>query len=261
MANGAAPQPGDICLNFNGVDSYVEIPSVDAYGVAHAGALSVSAWMRPDTVDFDNFEGTGYVHWIGKGEGAGPTGQQEWALRMYNRDGTQEDPPRPNRISFYLFNPEGGLGVGSYVQETVQPTKWIYIVGVADSSCTYFYRNGSYQRCDTYQGPSQGGCPIHKQPSPNQDLQLVVQPRNGSAPLRLGTRDFASYFMGALSRVRIWDRTLLASEIAGLYATDTAPRDCLVAEFMLNADTGQVAIDTVRGNNGTIFNATWETQQ
>ncbi|HME24385.1 MAG TPA: LamG domain-containing protein [Acetobacteraceae bacterium] len=261
MANDAAPQPGDIYLGFNGVDSYVEIPCIDAYGVASAGALTVSAWMRPDALNFDNFEGTGYVYWIGKREGAGATGQQEWALRMYNREGTQEDPPRPNRISFYLFNPEGGLGVDSFTPHTVREHAWIHIVGVADSARTYFYRNGTYVRCDTYQGPSQGGCPIHFQAPSNQDKQLVIQPRNGSAPLRFGTRDFASYFKGGLSRVRIWSRTLLASEIADLYTTHTVPRDRLVAEFMLNAGTGQMAADTAKGNDGTIFNATWETQR
>jgi Concanavalin A-like lectin/glucanases superfamily len=259
MATNAAPQAGDTCLAFNGIDSFVEVPSIDAYGVANAGALTVSAWMRPDTLNFANSEGTGYVHWIGKGDGAGPSGRQEWALRMYNRDGTQENPPRPNRISFYLFNPEGGLGVGSYAQDPVQEGAWLHFVGMADNARTYLYRNGRYARCDTYQGLSQGGCPIHFQPPPNDNLQLVIQPQNGPAPVRLGTRDFASYFMGALSRVRIWSRTLQLAEIAGLYATDTVPQDRLVAEFLLNADTGQVAVDTVRGNNGAIFNCAWET--
>ena len=97
MPQSAAPQPGDIYLSFNGIDSYVEVPSIGAYSVATADALTISAWMRPDALNFPQFEGTHYVHWIGKGEGAGPTGQQEWAFRMYNRDHTQEHPPRPNR--------------------------------------------------------------------------------------------------------------------------------------------------------------------
>ena len=261
MPQSAAPQPGDIYLSFNGIDSYVEVPSIGAYSVATADALTISAWMRPDALNFPQFEGTHYVHWIGKGEGAGPTGQQEWAFRMYNRDHTQEHPPRPNRISFYLFNPEGGLGVGSYVQDVVHEHAWIHIVGVADLTRTYLYFNGSYVRCDTYQGPSQGVCPIQYQAAPNQHQQLVIQPQNGSAPLRLGTRDFASYFKGGLTRVRIWGRALLAAEIADLYAADVVPQDGRVAEFMLDADMGQVAADTAQGNNGTIVSAIWLTQQ
>jgi hypothetical protein len=115
MSQNAAPQPGDVYLLFNCIDSYAEIPSMVAYSVADNSALTVSAWIRPDVVNFPNFEGTHYVHWMGKGEGSGSMGQQEWAFRMYNPDDTQEDPPRPNRISFYVFNLEGGLGVGSYV--------------------------------------------------------------------------------------------------------------------------------------------------
>jgi hypothetical protein len=256
----AAPQPGDIYLSFNGIDSYVEIPSSDLYGVSPTGALTVSVWMMPGVVNFEHSEGTGYVHWIGKGEGSGPDGQQQWAFRMYNRDGTQEHPPRPNRISFYLFNPDGHLGVGSYVQDTVQENAWLHIVGVADSTHTYLYRNGSYMRCDTYRGPPDGLCPIHYLPPPNQDVQLVIQPQNGPAPLRLGTRDFTSHFRGGLSRLRLWNRVLQASEIADLYAADVVPQDSLVAEFVLNTGTGQTVIDTAQGNNGTVSNATWETQ-
>ena len=79
--------------------------------------------------------------------------------------------------------------------------------------------------------------------------------------MRLGTRDFASYFKGGLTRVRIWGRALLAAEIADLYAADVVPKDGIVAEFMLDADMGQVAADTAQGNNGTIVSAIWLTQQ
>jgi hypothetical protein len=104
MVANSAPRPGDLYLKFNGVDNFVEIPSTADYSIATTGELSVSAWIRPDTLNFQRWERTGYVHWLGKGEGAGTAGQQEWAFRMYNRDHTTEHPPRPNRISFYVFN-------------------------------------------------------------------------------------------------------------------------------------------------------------
>src|SRR5215469_11839927 len=155
----AAPVTGDVYLKLTGVDSYVEIASIADYSVATTGQLSVAAWMRPDTLNFRRWEDTGYVHWLGKGVGAGDAGEQEWTFRMYNRDGTTEDPPRPNRISFYVFNPEGGLVVGS-----------------ADSARTFMYRDGRYRRCDTYRGPAAGHCPIHYQRPPNDQLQLEIDP-------------------------------------------------------------------------------------
>jgi len=181
-------------------------------------------------------------------------------FRMYNHLDPLDSPSRPNRISFYLFNPQGGLGVGSYVQVPIHKGRWVHIVGVADSSRTCLYKDGQYIRCDTYRGPSQGPCEIHYQAPPNQDLQLVIDPQPGPAPLRLETKDLASFFEGGLSRVRLWNRVLNATEIAALYSADQAPQDGLVAEFLLNSNTGVTAVDVVQENNGEIFNATWVTQ-
>ena len=180
---------------------------------------------------------------------------------MYNHHDPLDSPPRPNRISFYLFNPAGGLGVGSYVQVPIHRGKWMQIVGVADSSRTYFYKDGQFIRCDTYRGPVQGSCEIHYQAPPNQDLQLVIHPQAGPAPLRLGTKDLGSFFEGGLTRVRLWNRALAASEISALYATDLAPKLGLVGEFLLNVNTGTTAVDTAQENNGNIFNAKWATQE
>jgi Concanavalin A-like lectin/glucanases superfamily len=252
----AAPGSDDVYLKVTGADSYVEIASIADYSIPTTGALSVAAWMRPDTLNFPHWEETGYVYWIGKGD----SGQQEWAFRMYNRDNTTENPPRPNRSSVYVFNPDGGLGVGSYFQHTLQEGTWIFVVGVADSTRTYMYRDGLYCRCDTYRGPQVGSCPIHFQPPPNDNLQLEIDPIAAPAPLRLGTRDFKSFFEGGLSRLRIWNRVLSADEIRALYSADTAPSDGLVAEFLLNADTGATATDTAQGNNGKLFGAVWEVQ-
>jgi len=257
----AAPVTGDVYLKLTGIDSYVEVVSIADYSVATTGQLSVAAWMRPDTLNFPRWQDTGYVHWLGKGVGTGASGQQEWTFRMYNRDGTTENPPRPNRISFYVFNPQGGLGVGSYFQDMLQAGSWIFVVGIADSTRTFMYRDGSYRRCDTYRGPSAGQCPIHYQAAPNQMLQLQIDPVAGSSPLRLGTRDLDSFFAGGLSRVRIWNRALSADEVAALYSADAAPQDGLVAEFLLNEDTGTTATDTAQGNDGKLIGAVWDTQR
>ena len=256
-----SPRSGDVYLKFNGRDSYVEIRSIGDYSVSTTGEFTISVWLRPDTLDFPSVEkNTDYTHWLGKGEKSQAQGNEEWALRMYNHFDPLDSPSRPNRISFYLFNPQGGLGVGSYVQVPIHKEKWIHIVGVADRSKTYLYKDGQYIRCDTYRGPAQGSCEIHYQAPPNQNLQLVIDPRAGAAPLRLGTKDLGSFFEGGLTKVRLWNRRLAPSEISQLYSNDVVRRDGLVAEFLLNDDTGTTAIDTAQENNGRIFNATWLTQ-
>jgi hypothetical protein len=261
MAKNASPQSGDVYLEFNGRDAYAEVPSITDYSVSTTGELTISAWLRPDTLNFPFVErNSDYIYWLGKGEKSGPGGDQEWALRMYNHYDPLDSPSRPNRISFYLFNPQGGLGVGSYVQVPVHKGKWIHIVGVADGSRTYLYTDGQYIRCDTYRGLALGSCEIHYQAPPNQNLQLVINPQAGPAPLRLGTKDLGSFFEGGLTRVRLWNRVLLASEISGLYLADVVPENGLVAEFLLNDDTGTSIVDTAQENNGSLFNASWATQ-
>lgn len=249
----AAPAKGELFLHFNGVDDYVEIPSSEDFSVSTFEELTVSAWIRPDVLNFSNQEGTGYVHWMGKGE----AGAQEWVMRMYSRTNS-ETPPRPNRISFYVFNPEGNLGVGSFFQDPVTKGAWIFVVGMAGPAQTYIYKNGVYRRCDTYRGPAHGGCPIHTQPGT--DEQIVINPQAGAAPLRIGTRDFASFFEGGIYKVRIWNRVIQADEIQALFASDSVPRDGLVAEYLFNKNTGSVAADTAGGHDGAIVGAKWVKQ-
>jgi Concanavalin A-like lectin/glucanases superfamily len=76
---------------------------------------------------------------------------------MYNLV-TTDTPPRPNGISFYLFNPNGGEGIGSYFQEPVQIGQWIHVVGTADGQTTSIYKNGEFKDCDRYTGTGPGPC-------------------------------------------------------------------------------------------------------
>jgi hypothetical protein len=261
MRKSAAPRSGDVYLHFNGIDAYVEIANIDDYSVSTTGELTISAWLRPDTLNFPRVEqDTAYIHWLGKGDASGDRGNQEWTFRMYNHHDPVDTPSRRNRISFYVFNPQGGLGVGSYVQAPVRKGRWMHVVGIADSTRTYFYKNGRFIRCDTYRGPAQGSCPIHYQPPPREQLQLTIDPQGGPAPLRLGTKDFGSFLEGGLTRVRLWKRALTPDEVAALYAADTTPQQGLVGAFLLNADTGAEAVDAAQGNNGTIVNAAWATE-
>jgi hypothetical protein len=230
-------------VQFNGTSAYVEVANSADFSVATTGSLSVSAWMRPDTLTFPNTEGSGYVHWLG----IGTAGEHEWVLRMYSQD-NQEN--RANRISFYVFNPQGGLGIGSYFEDPVIPGEWIHVVGVVDGRRTRIYRNGVQRDCDQYTGNDDSKC--HHYAS-----NLWITPKHGNAPLRLGTRDLHSYFQGALAQVRIWNRALSADEIAGLYQQDMTPRNGLVAEYLFTDGSGPIAHDTAGSHDGTLFGATW----
>jgi hypothetical protein len=232
---------GNSDLVFDGLDDYIEIADSPDLSVATTGQLSVSAWMRPDVLTFPAFQSTGYVHWLGKGE----VGQQEWVFRMYNAE-TTDPTPRPNRISFYVFNPSGQEGIGSHVQEPVQAGEWIHIVGVADESTTSIYKDGVFKRCDRYTGTGPGPC--H-----NYASDLWVTPAHGTAPMRMGTRDFASYFLGAIREVRVWSRALSAPDVSALYG-GSVPQDGLVAEYLLGQD---IAPDSAGSHAGVIAGASW----
>ena len=61
MPNGAA------AARFGGAEQYLEVPDAAAISPATTGVLTIEAWIRPDVLQFNTEEGTGYVHWLGKG--------------------------------------------------------------------------------------------------------------------------------------------------------------------------------------------------
>src|SRR5262249_3481602 len=155
--------------------------------------LTIAAWIRPDTVEFPSQEGTNYVHWMGKGD----SGKQEWVFRMYSYTTIDKPCPRPNRTSFYLFNPFGGRGTGSYEEERVEIGEWMQLVGVADVGCTHFFKNGTFRDCDVYNDSASGQCVGHPG-SPNfrgvcDSSTDPVTPVAGDALLRIGTLNGHSY--------------------------------------------------------------------
>jgi hypothetical protein len=232
-------------LQFSGDGDYVEIPTAPDLSFSPSG-FTVSAWLKPDALEFPRTEGSGYVYWMGKGDRS----RYEWATRMYSYT-NREQPPRPNRISFYLFNAEGGLGQGSYAEEPVKAGEWIQITASANGSETAIYRNGEYVRCDEYDGPAGHGCHAHPE---------RIQPVAGGAPLRLGTRDLKSFFQGGLSEVRIWNRALGKEEIQKVLHGNI-PRSGLAAEFLLNEGQGDIVHDTTGRHQGKIVGARWATSK
>src|SRR5260370_37995644 len=97
---------------------------------------------------------------------------------MYN---LVNDANRLNRISFYVFNPEGRLGVGSYFEDPNDPVvagQWMDFTGVSANGAITIYKNGiDTEHCFQDQG------------------RIVVDPVAGSSPLRIGTLDGECYFL------------------------------------------------------------------
>jgi Concanavalin A-like lectin/glucanases superfamily len=200
---GTARLPnGDRAVTFDGHGQYVEVPSAAALSITDTGCLTVQAWVRPDVLEFPVTEGTGYAYILGKGEVA----KQEYALRMYSLTNS-EVPPRPNRISAYVFNRQGGLGSGAYFQDKVTPGQWVMLTFVVDSrpsarwpeGCISIYKNGELR-----------GSPVGLN-------QFHVTPQASDAPFRIGTRDLESYFDGAIAKVAVYDSVLSSQDIAQTY--------------------------------------------
>lgn len=189
---------GDLAARFNGSTQYLEVATSRALSIPTTGRLTVETWIRPDTLQFPHQEGSGYVYFLGKGQ----PGEYEYADRMYSKRNT-EHPPRPNRISDYAWNLNGGLGSGAYFQDPVTVGAWIYVVAVVDMK-------------DVSPGFPTGYVAIFKDGTLRGKVglnQFGVVPQPGNAPFRVASRDLGSFFQGAIGKVAVYDHVLTATQI------------------------------------------------
>jgi Concanavalin A-like lectin/glucanases superfamily len=201
---------------FNGVDSVLTIPDHDDFSVNTTGSLSISVWVRPEgrlnrdgELLFTDTQGSGYVHWFGKGDASGEHGNREWSFRIYSADNT-EKPNRHNRMSLYHFSYDGGLGPGCYVEDPVVNGEWIHYVAMVSKPDhrIWWYKNGQLRDTDGFGAAD-------RYPIPDADL------RSGNAPVRMGSQDGNSFFKGAIDNVYIYNRMLTDEEVTGLYRDPT----------------------------------------
>jgi hypothetical protein len=179
--------------------SFVEVPDSKSFSVASSGnGLSVEVWMRPDALDFTGDEAKPpleYIHWLGKGVEQ----HYEWGFRFYRRKSE-----RPNRISAYIWGPDGKLGAGAYVEDRLTVGIWIYLVATYDdprrpNAQVRIYKDGEASSHNDSPGT------LYK--------SFAIKPKHGLAPLRLGTRDLRSFLTGGLDEIAIYPRVLGADEI------------------------------------------------
>jgi hypothetical protein len=200
---GVAKLPnGDLATEFDGYGQYVEVPSFRSLSIKDTGCLTVTAWVRPDVLQFPREEGAGYAYILGKGA----SGKQEYALRMYSYSNT-ETPPRPNRVSAYVFNLRGGEGSGAYFQDKVQPGEWMMVTFVVDGRFSKAWPDGYIT---IYKNGQRRGGPVSL-------AQFDVTPEASDSPFRIATRDLESFFDGAIGKVAVYDSVLSDEQIRTTY--------------------------------------------
>ncbi|MCP2356092.1 WD40 repeat protein [Nonomuraea thailandensis] len=227
---------------FDGTSGYFEVPDARAFHISTTGKFTVEAWIRPHALNFPDVEQDGYVYFMGKGTKSGAGGDQEWAGRMYNKS----HPDRPNRISGYAWNPEGGFGAGAAFQHALTVNQWIHVAITFDTSeGTYgkvrIYRNGVLSGSDNL---------VYR---PGQEDEVIVKPRPGPAPVRVGTRNFRSYFQGAIGKFAMYDRALTAAELRSHYAVMTGANQDFNSDGvgdLFSAATGTLTVWNGTGANG-----------
>lgn len=202
LAHSTLPN-GEKAARYNGTSQHLDIADADALSATTTGQLTTEAWIRPDTTSMPKQESSGYVMWMGKGSG----GQSEYGNRMY-QDGNKED--RANRISGYVFNRTGGLGVGGYFQDTVRTGQWIQVTTVIDLND---HSLSPYGLIRVYKNAA-----LRQTTGLSQSYATISAPGNGTAPLRIATRDLNSYFKGGIGKVIIYNAALPQTRIVAHYS-------------------------------------------
>lgn len=209
---------------FDGVNQYIQFPDQDYLSINTTGKLSVSVWMRCDTLDFPDTQGDGYVNWMGKSTAS----NHEWFFRIYNGNHSTYF----SRITCHAFNMAGTTSASAHVQETITQREWNHYVFVYDKTLNLIclYKNGVLENTNS-----------------TTFSNLTIG--NGSAPLRIGTQAFSSYFKGAIDDIRIYNRVLNVSEISALY-NEPSTRG-MVAYYPFNGNAND---ESINNNHGIKYN-------
>jgi hypothetical protein len=176
---------------FNG-KAYIELPDHDDFSAATTGQLTIIAMLT-----ISSWKGAGaseYVHWAGKGK----SGAHEYTFRHYVDGGSGEASSRQGRVSFYHFNPAGGLGAGSYFQDSENTTEMV-VGGMVNRTNVAMWKNGVMRDTDALSGYN-------------------ITPKNTGTAVCLGSRgDSTGFLVGRLRNVTFFNRQLSATEMKAIY--------------------------------------------
>jgi len=180
-------------------DGFVFINDTHDFSIVNnPNGMTISFWICPSTNSFKTANKYGYIRFLGKSD----VRKHEWCFTIYNANASD----RPYRISFYIHNATGGLGIGAYFQEPWNIDEWIFITGVIQNGVLKIYKNGIYKHSSyNYSEPN----PIGR-----------IIPKDTDSPLCIGKRcDVEEYFEGKVDDFRIYNRALNDTEIKSLYSS------------------------------------------
>lgn len=208
---------GDVAAAFNGAGQYLTVPSSPALSIPTTKKLTWEAWIRPDTLQFQNSNG-GYVDWMGKCASYSPT--CEWEARIYNLTNPEN---RPNRLSAYVFNPSAGLGSAADWQPVaglLQAGQWLHVVAEYDltatpSGCSSAYPGSINIWVNGVKWSMKDHLPTGCM------SQFSVAPKAGNSPLNIGTMALDTWFKGAVGKVAVYDYLLSETQISNHFKTMT----------------------------------------
>lgn len=181
--------------------------------------LTVHLWMRPANTSWQvPPDSGGYILFMGKGH----AGQYEWHFRFYSLLANNS---HAGWVSFYIFNLSGGFGAGAAYtagqpgMPVLDREKWYQFVATLDPgdyldelARVRLYKDGE-------EVPTGGGTLYENHDAVG--LNWHIYPKNGSAPVNIGTEDDSNYFDGTLDEVAIFSRKLTPAEIKSLYDAAT----------------------------------------
>jgi lysophospholipase L1-like esterase len=207
------PAPGQIYLEFDGIDDYVDVPDSDILDLTD-GEFTLSAWINPSGWG-DNGQGRIIYH------GGGSDGSAGWSFHL-------EEEIRGFRVQ---INSDSSFNDASN-RDVIALNTWQQVAVTLEEGTLTFYVDGVKSGVR------------NEVPTP--------QERSSPVRIGRRATDTNRAFAGGIDEVRIWDRALTPEEIQGLRdARLTGSEAGLVAYYRLNEGTGLRAFDsTGRGNDG-----------
>lgn len=184
----------DGAFEFDGMDDKIIVSDSDELSPStYGGNFTVCFFIRFNN---KNFIGEGsekdYLNYLGKGN---DRQGNEWLFRQYNSSNSEG---RENRLSFYIFNKEGGLGAGSYFQDDIKENEWIFVAGILNGTHIKIYKNGELR-------------------SVNPISEYGIKMENTKANFNIGTYNSENFFNGSIDELRIYGRALNDLEVTELY--------------------------------------------
>jgi acyl-CoA thioesterase-1 len=205
--------PGQIYLNFDGLDDYVDIADSDALDLTD-GEFTISAWINPSNWG-ENGQGRIIDH------GGGSSGSAGWNVRL-------EEETRGLRVQ---INADSSFNNSSN-PDVIALNTWQQVAVTLKEGTMTFYVDGVESGVRT-------GVP-------------TLQERSSPVRIGRRATDTKRAFAGGIDEIRIWDRALTPAEIRGrMNARLTGSEAGLVAYYRLNEGKGLKALDNSgKGNHG-----------